>query len=375
MPYILRKFDQTSGLQGGITQQVNQYFRANPYLSVVQAQVQRPGNRGGGQNYSLVLIMRNGGQRMFAAEFVGNQGAFAWSQMNSFFNLNQGVIPYQVLDTSSPDKIAGGRTRLLVLYSALGETKIDAGVAFMQGSINAGSTGQGERVGVVGNTLELLAVTNIGDAVCPSGARGVLLRSRISGLWSCVCKRTYGGSVPMLSVTTPYPALPSVTPCCGQTNPPTVTSYTTPTSVTTATVTTSPSSTTTSGTTTSLVTSTPPTVPPGFTPVTPTTPPSTTAPTGPTTTPTPTPTTTNPVPPTVPPTAPTNPYTAPPNGFCYTEYGSNYDCMSSTWSAPFVIQTVCAAVLPSPMATWSLNGTCSAHAYFTSGSTCQVGGP
>ncbi|WP_196299628.1 hypothetical protein, partial [Streptococcus pneumoniae] len=84
------------------------------------------------------------------------------------------------LDTSSPDKIAGGHTRLLVLYSALGETKIDAGVAFMQGSINSGSTGQGERVGVVCNTLELLAVKNIGDAVCPSGVRGVLLRSRIS---------------------------------------------------------------------------------------------------------------------------------------------------------------------------------------------------
>ncbi len=363
MTYITKKFDQTTGLQGGLTAQLNQYFRTNPYLTVVQAQIQRQEDRGGGQNYSIVLVMTSNGQRMFAAEFISNQGAFAWAQMNSFFNLNQSVIPYAVLDTTSPDKLASGKTRLLVIYSALGEVACGQGlgVAFSQGVITAGSVGQGERIGITGNTLELVAVKNLGDASWPTGARGVLMRSRLDCSWGGIGKRTYAGVVPPFSATTTYPALPSATPCCGATLP--AVAAITPvsnTSVTTATSTGVTSSTTTSSTTSSS-TSTPPTV--TITP-TPTTPP---------------PSGTNPVPPANPPTGAPS-YTVPLNGYCYSEYASYYDCTSSTWGAPIFVQTICAAVLPAPINTWVVQSGCYARAYFTTQAgtgdyNCQVGGP
>jgi hypothetical protein len=364
MAYVIRKFDQTSGLQGGLATQMNQYFRTNPYLTVVQAQIQRQENREGGQNYSAVLVMTSNGQRMFAAEFISNQGAFAWAQMNAFFNSNQSVIPYQVMDTTSPDKLASGKTRLLVIYSALGEVPCGGGlgVAFSQGAITAGSVGQSERIGVTGNTLELAVVKNIGDATWPTGARGLLLRSRLDCSWGGIGKRTYGGGIPPFSATTTYPALPAVTPCCGATLPPVVTiTPVTNTSSTTATSTGVTSSTTTSSTTTSS-TSTPPTV------TTATTTPPTTAPG-----------TTNPVPPAAPPTG-TPSYTAPVNGYCYSEYASYYNCATASWGAPIFVQTTCAAALPTPINTWVAQGGCYARAYFSTQTgagdfNCQVGGP
>jgi hypothetical protein len=329
------RFLATSVTSGSVRQQMSQYFRVNPGLVPVQVLIDRPENDGGGQSYGISVVCVSGGQRTFVAEYIGNRNQSADVQASAFLSSNPNASVVAVVDVTSPDPGAFRMTRLLVLYT-FGDPRCltSSGTVFSQGTLTADAIGTGERIGSGGATSEVLSVRNVGDAPWPTGARGVLLRVRGSGVWGGIGKRTYAGAIPPFSSATTYaPFTPGVA-CCDGGGGAGGSSSTTPPPTTSNTSSTTNTSTGTTSTTTP---------PPAFSTTTSST--------------------------TTPPQ-----YPIPTNGNCYSQYSSNWQCESRSWTAPALISTVCQATAPGAIGTWALTGSCEAKAWFQ-GAACQVGGP